>query len=105
MNKIPNSTTSLVLAILAYVGCCCFTGFTGILLSGISLYLIKKGEATFAENPDAYDNYKQLRTAKVVAIVALILSAIMAAFYIILKAKGIDEQSLQMMLEELQAQQ
>ena len=40
-----------------------------------------------------------------VAIVALILSAIMAAFYIILKAQGIDEQSIQMMLEELQEQQ
>ncbi len=102
MNKIPNSTTALVLGILAFVGCCCFTGFSGILLSGIALYLVKKGEETYAENPDAYDNYKQLKTAKVVAIVALILSAIMAAFYIILKAKGVDEQSIQMMLEELQ---
>lgn len=105
MNKIPNSTTALVLAILAFIGCCCFTGFTGVILSGISLYLVKKGEATFAENPEAYNNYKQLKTAKVVAIVALILSAIMAAFYIILKAQGIDEQSIQMMIEELQAQQ
>jgi len=104
MNKIPNSTTALVLSILAYIGCCCFTGFSGILLSGISLYLIKKGEAVYAEAPEAYDNYNQLKTAKVVAIIALILSAVMAAFYIILKAQGIDEQTIQMMIEELQNQ-
>jgi formate hydrogenlyase subunit 3/multisubunit Na+/H+ antiporter MnhD subunit len=101
-NKIPHTNTALILGILSYIGCCCLTGFSGLILSGVGLYFVKKGEETFAQNPEAYDNYKELKTAKIVVIVALALSFISAALYLIFRAMGIDEQAVQTLMEEMQ---
>ncbi len=104
-NKIPHTKTALILGILSYIGCCCLTGFSGLILSGVGLYLVKKGEEAFELNPEVYDNYKELKTAKIVVIVAMVLSFISAALYLIFKAMGIDEHSVQALMEEMQNMQ
>ncbi len=74
--KLPNVTISLILGIISFVGCCCSSGLGGLLLSGIALYLVKKDEKLYLENPELYENYSQLKTAKTIAIVGLVLAAI-----------------------------
>ncbi|NER09035.1 hypothetical protein SAMN06265375_1011483 [Muriicola jejuensis] len=70
--KLPNVTIAIVLAILSYL-CCCVWGFPAIIMSGIGLFLLKKDERVYAENPELYSNYGQLRTAKILVIIGLVL--------------------------------
>jgi len=81
--KLPNATTSLILGILSFIACCCSAGLGGIILSGIALYLANKDRKTYAENPELYENYKQVNTARTVAIVGLVLAAISLIYTII----------------------
>tara|TARA_B100000678_G_scaffold194250_1_gene162658 strand:+ start:266 stop:613 length:348 start_codon:yes stop_codon:yes gene_type:complete len=71
--KLPNTTVSLVLAIVAFLGCCCF-GIGGVIPAGVALYLANKDKKKYEENPELYSNYKQANTARIVAIVALAIS-------------------------------
>ena len=86
--KLPNATISIVLGIVSFIGCCCTSGFGGLLLSGIALFLAKKDEKTYAENPELYSNFGQIKTAKVIAIIGLVLSLIIAAVYLYLLLTG-----------------
>ncbi len=86
--KLPNATISLILGILAFIGCCCTSGFGGVILSGIALFLAKKDEKTYAENPDLYMNYGQVKTAKIIAIIGLVLSLIIIAIYLYMVSTG-----------------
>ncbi|GAA0872201.1 hypothetical protein GCM10009117_13480 [Gangjinia marincola] len=74
--KLPNVTISLILGIISFIACCCSSGLGGLIFSGIALYLAKKDETLYQENPELYDNYSQLKTAKTVAIVGLVIAAI-----------------------------
>ena len=106
--KLPNVTISLVLGIISFIGCCCTSGFGGVLLSGIALFLTKKDEKRYAENPDSYSNYSQLKTAKIIAIIGLVISAIIVAIYLYLMSTGqLDEMQKQYMdmLKEMQEAQ
>lgn len=80
--KLPNVTIALVLGILSFIACC-FTGFGGLVLSGIALYLTNKDGKLLAQDPDGYDNAGQLKTAKVVAIIGLVLAIIISLFMIV----------------------
>ncbi|WP_452598388.1 CCC motif membrane protein [Pontimicrobium sp. MEBiC01747] len=102
--KLKNATISIVLGIVSFVGCCCTSGFGGLVLSGIALFLAKKDEKTYQENPEAYDNYGQVKTAKIIAIIGLILSVLTIILYIYLKSTGKMEE-LQEMLEEMKEAQ
>lgn len=97
--KLPNATVIIVLGILGYV-CCCFAGI-GIIPAGIAFYLALKSEKMYKENPEMYDNYNQIKTGKIVALVALILSALMIVRFIyVLSTNDWDamiEQSREMM--------
>ncbi|PKA96904.1 hypothetical protein B0O79_0545 [Flavobacteriaceae bacterium MAR_2009_75] len=74
--KLPNVTIALVLGIVSYL-CCCFSiGIGGIVLSGIAFFLILKDEKLYKQNPENYSNFSQLKTAKIVAIIGLVLGAI-----------------------------
>ena len=73
--KLPNTTVSLVLAIVAFLGCCCF-GIGGVIPAGIALYLANKDKKKYEENPELYSNYKQANTARTVAIIALVISSV-----------------------------
>ncbi len=106
--KLPNAMISLVLGILSFIGCCCTSGFGGVILSGIALFLAKKDEKTYAENPDLYENFGQVKTAKIIAIIGLVLSAIVTIIVIYLMATGKYGEMMEQyqgMLEEMQQQQ
>ncbi|HET8737016.1 MAG TPA: CCC motif membrane protein [Pricia sp.] len=74
--KLPNVTTAIVLAIISYVCCCFSAGVGGIILSGIALFLIVKDEKLYKIQPEVYTNYSQLKTAKTLAIIGLVLGVI-----------------------------
>nr|WP_321222667.1 CCC motif membrane protein [uncultured Psychroserpens sp.] len=106
--KLPNATISMVLAILSFIGCCCTNGIGGLILSGVALFLVKKDEKTYAENPELYSNFQQVKTAKIIAIIGLVLSAIITLVLVYLLATGqYDEMTQQymQMIEEMQQQQ
>ncbi|RKN76766.1 MULTISPECIES: CCC motif membrane protein [Ulvibacterium] len=97
--KLPNATLILVLGIFGYV-CCCFAGI-GIIPSAIAFIMARKSEKIYAENPELYDNISQIKTGKIVALIALILSALVAIRWIYVISTGdwdaILEQSREMM--------
>lgn len=90
--KLPNATISLVLGIISFIACCCSMGIGGIILSGIAFYLTKKDEGMYMQNPELYSNYGQLKTAKIIAIIGLVLGIIALLFsvYSIMTAGGWD---------------
>ncbi len=90
---LPNVTIALVLGVMSFI-CCCFSmGIGGIVLSGIALFLVRKDEASYAENPDEYNNYGQLKTAKTIAIIGLVLGffALLMVLYNVYSIGGWDE--------------
>ncbi len=80
--KLPNATISMVLGIISFI-CCCFGGFGGVILSGIALFLANRDKKRYAENPEGYSNYSQVKTARIIAIIGLILGAIVFIWSII----------------------
>lgn len=74
--KLPNATTSIVLGIISFI-CCVFTvGIGGILFSGIALFLANRDKNTYAQNPDSYYNYSQVKTARIIALIGLVLGVL-----------------------------
>ncbi len=73
--KLPNSTLILVLGILSLVTCCCY-GFIGVILGVIALVLAKKATALYAENPEGYTGFQNVKTGKILALIGVILGAI-----------------------------
>lgn len=76
--KLPNATISLILGIISFIACCFSSGFGGVLLSGIALYLANKDKKVADENPELYENYGQVKTARLIAIIGLVLSIIIS---------------------------
>lgn len=70
--KLPNVTIAIVLAILSYI-CCCFGGLPGAIMAGIAFFLVRSDENKYKENPELYTNFSQLKTAKVLAIIGIVL--------------------------------
>ena len=106
--KLPNATLSLILGILSFIGCCCTSGFGGLILSGIALFLAKKDEKTYAQEPELYENFKQVKTAKIIAIIGLVLSVITVGIYIYMRSTGqYDEfmENYMKMIEEMKENQ
>lgn len=74
--KLPNATASIVLGSISFI-CCCFSmGIGGILLSGIAYFLALKDEKQYALEPEAYSNFSQVKTAKIIAIIGLVIGVI-----------------------------
>lgn len=72
--KLPNGTMIIVLGVLGYL-CCCLAGL-GIIPSAIAYFMATKAEKIYAENPDGYDNASQIKTGKIVALIAVILNVL-----------------------------
>lgn len=72
--KLPNATAVLVLGILSIVGCCVYC--VGIIFSIIALVMAKKDMALYALNPEGYDNYGNLKTGRILAIIGLIINIV-----------------------------
>ena len=71
--KLPNATLILVFGILSILGCC-FYGI-GIILGIVALVLASKASEVYAENPDGYTGFQNVKTGKILAIIGIILSA------------------------------
>ena len=74
--KLPNVTIAMVLGILSYICCCFSAGIGGLLFSGIAFYLVRKDEKLYMENLDGFSNFGSLKTAKIIAIIGLVLGAL-----------------------------
>ena len=74
--KLPNVTIALVLGIISFIACCCSAGIGGLIFSGIAFFLVTKDEKLYSLQPEIYENYSQLKTAKIIAIIGLALSVI-----------------------------
>lgn len=106
--QLPNATISLILGIISFIGCCCTSGFGGLVLSGIALFLTKKDEKKYAETPELYTNYNQVKTAKMIAIIGLVLSVLTIGLYIYLVSTGKYDEMMKNymeMIQEIQKQQ
>lgn len=79
---LPNSTLILVLGILSIVGCCCY-GIIGLILGIVTIVLAKKATALYAENPELYEGYNNVKTGKILAYVGIGLSVIYVIIMII----------------------
>jgi uncharacterized membrane protein len=73
--KLPNVTLGLVLAIVSFL-CCCFAGIPGALVAAVAFFILRKDEKKYMENPEIYSNYSQLKTAKIVAIVGMVIGVL-----------------------------
>jgi len=73
--NLPNAVLIIVLGIFGYL-CCCVLG-AGIIPAGIAFFLARQSENEYKENPDQYLNYDQIKTGKIVALIALILNVLM----------------------------
>jgi len=80
--KLPNATISIVLGSISFIACCCSAGIGGLIFSGIALFLAKKDEKTYAEQPELYSNYGQVKTAKIIAFIGLALAVLSLAWSI-----------------------
>jgi hypothetical protein len=73
--KLPNVTLALVLAILSFL-CCCFGGLPGALMAAVAFFILRNDEKTYMANPELYSNYPQLKTAKIVAIIGMVIGVL-----------------------------
>jgi hypothetical protein len=106
--KLPNATAVLILGILSILGCCCY-GVVGIILAIVALVLAKKDMVLYKENPQNYDNFKNLNTGKILAIIGLSLSILYLLFMIFaISYFGFDNlndpEKLQEIIREMQRQ-
>lgn len=104
--KLPNVTIAIVLSIISFICCCFSAGIGGILLSGIALFLIKKDEGLYQQNPENYSNFSTLKTAKIIAIIGLVIGVVSLIYtiYSVQQMGGWDAymEQAQEMLEQWQ---
>lgn len=79
--KLPNSTLILVFGILSIVTCCCY-GFIGLILGIIAIVLANKATKLYAENPETYTGFQNVKTGRILAIIGVVLSAIYLLYVI-----------------------
>ena len=105
--KLPNVTIAIVLAILSFI-CCCFGGIPGAVLAGVAFLLVRSDEKKYQAHPEGYSNYSQLRTAKIIAIIGLVLGILYFAwtYYQISQMGGWDAymEKVQEMMEQWENQ-
>ncbi|HOD11110.1 MAG TPA: CCC motif membrane protein [Flavobacterium sp.] len=96
--KLPNATAVLVLGILSIVTCCCYG--LGLILGIIAMVLAKKDVALYNISPQAYTNYGNLKTGRILAIIGIVLS-IIYLIYIIFLFSTLGMEGIQQMQEEM----
>ncbi len=103
--KLPNITLAIILSILSYI-CCCFGGLPGALIAGIAFYLVKNDEKKLIENPEGYSNHGQVKTAKILALIGIIIGLLYfsVAVYNIYQIGGWDAymEQVRIMTEQFQ---
>ena len=88
-NKLPADPTAMILGIIALImslaGCCCGVfAFIPLVMSIIGLVMANKSLKEFQINPSIYEpqSKSNVSTAKILNIIALIVSALVTLFYI-----------------------
>lgn len=71
--KLPNATLIVVLGALSLVFSCCY-GIIGLVLSIVTLVLASSAKKQYLADPELYDNYSQINTGRILAIIGLVLS-------------------------------
>ena len=102
--QLPNGTAVLILGILSILTCCCW-GIFGLALGIIALVLAKKDMILYAESPELYSNYNNIKTGKILAIIGIVLSSITLIATIYSKVVIGDEGMMKIqkeMLEQIQ---
>ncbi|CAL2092254.1 CCC motif membrane protein [Tenacibaculum sp. 190524A05c] len=79
--KLPNATPVLVLGILSILTCCCY-GVLGIIIGVIALVLFKQDKQLYDKNPSVYQNYNNLNTGRILAIIGIVLSVVALIYFI-----------------------
>ena len=98
--QLQNSTLILVFGILSIVTCCCY-GILGLILGIVTMVLAKKATAIYAENPEAYTGFQNVKTGKILAIIGIILSALYLIFTIwMISAFGWETMQDQELMQE-----
>ncbi len=84
--KLPNSSGVLTLGILSIVSLCCCGPFLGPILAIIALFLVRKGNRLYNQDPSLYklSSLKNLKTGQICSIIGLSLGALIVIFFIII---------------------
>lgn len=102
--KLPNSTLILVFGILSILTCCCY-GIIGLVLGIVAIVLANKATKIYAENPEDYTGFSNVKTGRILAIIGVILSVcyLLAViyFYATVGAEGMEDMQRQW-LEQMQ---
>ena len=106
--KLPNATLILVFGILSIVTCCCY-GIVGLILGIVAIVLAKKATELYAENPEGYTGFQNVKTGKILAIIGIILSVLYLLFVVVLVSMFgwetlQDQQLMQERMQELMGQ-
>jgi len=70
-----NTTLVYILSVVGLL-CCCIWG-AGIIPSGIAYFMANKQEKAAMMNPENYENPNAMKTAKIIALVILIINVLM----------------------------
>ena len=88
-NKLPADPTAMILGIIALImalaGCCCGVfAFVPLIMSIIGLVMSNKSLREFHMNPSVYEpqSKSNVSTAKILNIIALVVSALVTLFYL-----------------------
>lgn len=79
--KLPNSTTSLVLGILSIVTCWCY-GLPGIILGVIGFILGNKSIKEHNEDPYLYEGIGNAKAGKITSLIGVILSILFIGYIV-----------------------
>jgi len=101
-SKLPADPASMILGIVSLVvvvlGCCCgLVAVVTLAMSIVGLVMANKSLREYAENPDAFseNSRKNVATAKIICIIATVLSALLiliAAVWFAIYGKSFSEQ-------------
>ncbi|OBQ56634.1 DUF4190 domain-containing protein [Tamlana sp. s12] len=81
--KLPNSTLILVFGILSIPLCCCY-GIVSITLGIVAIVLANKAAKLYAENPELYTGYQNVKVGKILAIIGIVLGVLYIVFIVML---------------------
>lgn len=80
---LPGASTAMTMGIISIVGALVCCGPFAAIFSLIGLSNAKKAEATFAEAPERYSGYENVRTSRTLCYIGLGLSLVMLVMAIL----------------------
>lgn len=110
--KLPNDplafTLSIIGIVLSVLTCCCsfFTSIPAVVVSIIAFIQSRNGIQTYQLNPSVYasTSFKNMKTARLLSIISLILAIVLTASLLILNyyMQPFSEQYMNELIERLQ---